>query len=135
MSVPDDSLHLTSLLGVSQALSAKDIRTSLPRVLEILVEDFGALNGAITLQANTITQSSCKVLSTTTAAAPTATPTATPSATPSAQVKVVPAGAVRTGDGSTSGNNNEQGLLAGALVLAGIGSATLVVRRRRGANL
>jgi len=94
-----------------------------------------ARNGAITLQANTITQSSCKVLSTTTAAAPAATPTATPSATPSAQVKVVPAGAVRTGDGSTSGNNNEQGLLAGALVLAGIGSATLVVRRRRGANL
>ena len=50
MSVPDDSLHLTSLLGVSQALSARDIRTSLPRVLEILVEAFGALNGAITLQ-------------------------------------------------------------------------------------
>jgi len=49
MAAPDDPLHLTSLLGVSQALSAKDIRTSLPRVLEILVEAFGALSGAIAL--------------------------------------------------------------------------------------
>jgi len=49
MAAPEDPLHLTSLLGVSQALSARDIRTSLPRVMEILVEAFGAVSGAITL--------------------------------------------------------------------------------------
>jgi len=49
MAAPEDPLHLTSLLGVSQALSARDIRTSLPRVMEILVEAFGAVSGAIAL--------------------------------------------------------------------------------------
>ena len=49
MVITDDSLQLTCLLDVSLALAAKDIRTSLPRILEILVEAFGALTGAITL--------------------------------------------------------------------------------------
>ena len=86
-----------------------------------------ARNGAVTLEANTITKSTCQVSSTT--PVPTATPTATPSATPGAQVTQVPTGAVRTGDGSTSGNT--QGLLTGALLLAGAGGATVVAARRR----
>jgi Nif-specific regulatory protein len=49
MPTSDDTQHLSSLLGVSQALSTKDIRTSLPRVLEILAEAFNAQSGAITL--------------------------------------------------------------------------------------
>jgi hypothetical protein len=57
----------------------------------------------------------------------------TPSATPGAQVKQVPTGAVRTGDGSTSGGST-QGLLAGALLLAGVGGASIVAARRRRVN-
>jgi len=49
MATPDDSPHLTALLDVSHALAAKDIRSALPGVLEILAEAFGALGGAITL--------------------------------------------------------------------------------------
>ena len=49
MTAQDDALHLTSLLELSLALAARDIRTSLPRVLEILAEAYGALSGAITL--------------------------------------------------------------------------------------
>jgi hypothetical protein len=86
-----------------------------------------ARNGAVTLQANTITKSKCIV------ASPAATPTATPTATPSAQVTQVPSGAVRTGDGSTSGNDG-LGLLTGALLLAGVGGATVVAARRRRVN-
>ena len=80
-------------------------------------------SGAVTLQANTITKPACQ-------AAATPSPTATPSATPSAQVTQVPTGAVRTGDGSTTGNN-AMGLLAGALLLAGFGGASVAPRRRR----
>ena len=102
-----------------------------------------ARNGAVTLEANKITKSTCKVASTTPVptatpsatptATPTATPSATPTATPGAQVKQVPTGAVRTGDGSTSGDN-AQGLLAGALLLAGVGGASVVAARRRRVN-
>jgi hypothetical protein len=84
-------------------------------------------SGAVTLQANTITKPSCQ------AAATTPQPTATPSATPSAQVTQVPTGAVRTGDGSTTGNN-AMGLLTGALLLAGVGGASVVATRRRRTN-
>ncbi|MDR3671129.1 MAG: sigma 54-interacting transcriptional regulator [Holophaga sp.] len=49
MAAPDDPLLLTALLDVSFALAARDIRTALPRVLEILADAFGALGGAITL--------------------------------------------------------------------------------------
>jgi hypothetical protein len=70
-----------------------------------------ARNGAVTLQANTITRPTC---------------------TTGGQVTTVPKGAVRTGDGSTSGGNHTQGLLTGALLLAGVGCASVVgVRRRR----
>jgi hypothetical protein len=70
-----------------------------------------ARNGAVTLQANTITRPTC---------------------TAGSQVTRVPTGGVRTGDGSTSGGNHTQGLLTGALLLAVVGSATVVgVRRRR----
>ena len=80
-----------------------------------------ARNGAVTLQANKIGNSQC-VVGTVAAATPTATPTA--------QVTAIPTGAVRTGDGSTSGNN-AQALLAGALLLAGVGGASVVAARRR----
>jgi Nif-specific regulatory protein len=49
MTAPDDPLLLTSLLEVSKALAARDIRASLPQVLAILAEAFGARSGAITL--------------------------------------------------------------------------------------
>ena len=49
MAAPDDPLLLTALLDVSHALAAKDIRTALPRVLEILADAFAAVGGAITL--------------------------------------------------------------------------------------
>ena len=49
MATQDDALHLSSLLELSLALAARDIRTSLPRVLEILAEAYQALSGAITL--------------------------------------------------------------------------------------
>jgi hypothetical protein len=72
-----------------------------------------ARNGAVTLQANTITRPIC---------------------TAGSQVTRVPKGAVRTGDGSTSGGNHTQGLLAGALLLAGVGCANVVGARRRRKN-
>jgi len=73
-------------------------------------------NGAVTLDTNTITK-----------------PTAcTAAATPAPQITQVPKGAVRTGDGSTSGGgNSSQALLAGVLVFAGVGSAAAVATRRR----
>jgi hypothetical protein len=78
-----------------------------------------ARNGAVTLQANTITRPTCN-----------ASPA--PSATPTSQITQVPKGAVRTGDGSTSGAGNDlPGLLAGVLVFAGVGGATVVATRRR----
>jgi len=49
MAAPDDPLLLTALLDVSFALAAKDIRSALPRVLEILADAFGAQGGVITL--------------------------------------------------------------------------------------
>jgi hypothetical protein len=83
-----------------------------------------ARNGAVTLQANTITTPSCAVPAASTPA---------PSATPTAQVTQIPRGAISTGDGSTSGTNL-QGLLAGAIVLAGAGGASVVLARRRRLN-
>jgi Ice-binding-like len=65
-----------------------------------------ARNGGVTLIADTITKPTCQVLR-------------------------VPSGAVHTGDGSTSGRDNTPSLLAGALVLAGVGGTTLVASRRR----
>ena len=51
---------------------------------------------------------------------------------PACQVMVVPSGAVRTGDGSTSGGGNgARALWAGALLLAGASGSTLVAARRR----
>jgi hypothetical protein len=78
-----------------------------------------ARTGAVTLDTNRITRpTSC--------AASTTTPT-----TPS-QVTQLPAGAVAAGDGSTSGGANDGlGLLTGALLLAGIGGATVAAVRRR----
>jgi hypothetical protein len=72
-----------------------------------------ARNGAVTLQANTISRSTC---------------------TTGSQVTQVPKGAVTTGDGSTSGGNHTQGLLTAALLLAGVGCATVLSRRRRRLN-
>jgi len=49
MATSEDTLRLSPLLELSHALAASDIRAALPRVLEILAEAFGALNGAILL--------------------------------------------------------------------------------------
>ena len=49
MTPSEDALLLSPLLELSHALAASEIRASLPRVLEILSEAFGALNGAILL--------------------------------------------------------------------------------------
>jgi type VI secretion system secreted protein VgrG len=85
-----------------------------------------ARNGAVTLQANTIGNSQCVVG---------AAPAATPTTTPTAQVTAIPAGPVRTGDGSASPNStggiSAPVLLAGALLLAGVGGASAVAARRR----
>jgi len=71
-----------------------------------------ARNGAVTLQANTITKPTC--------------------ATPSNQVAAVPSGPVSTGDGSTSaGRSTAPYAVIGALAIAGIGGAALVAVRRR----
>jgi hypothetical protein len=77
-----------------------------------------AETGTVTLDSNTITNSSC-----------TAAPL--PSAAPAAQVIAVPKRAVRTGDGSTSGGGDAGGLLDGALLLAAAGGATPLAARRR----
>jgi Ice-binding-like len=77
-----------------------------------------ARNGAVTLQANTITNRACST------------------GGAGGQVTTVPVGAAGTGDSNTSGGNNTQGLLTGALLVAGVGCATFVavVRRRRHVN-
>jgi Ice-binding-like len=82
-----------------------------------------AETGAVTLDSNTISNSSCR-------------PAPVSSAVPSAQVVSVPKGAVRTGDGSTSGGSTSGGsdtaaLLVGALLLAAGGATLLAARRRR----
>jgi hypothetical protein len=77
-----------------------------------------ARNGAVTLNANKINSLQCVVRP--------------PATTPAAQVTAVPKGAVRTGDGSTSGGgNNAPTLLTGALLLGGVGATTLAAARRR----
>ena len=105
----------SKFVGTIMALTDVHLRTG-------AVVDGRALarNGAVTLEANTITKSICRV-------------TTTAAATPTAQVTAVPTGAVRTGDGSTSGIN-AQALLAGALLLAGVSGASVVAARRRRVN-
>jgi hypothetical protein len=77
-----------------------------------------AETGAVTLDSNTITNSSCR-------------PAPASSAVPAAQVIAVPKGAVRTGDGSTSGGSDAPALLAGALLLAAaVGTRLLAAARR-----
>jgi len=49
MTASEDALLLSPLVELSHALAAPDIRSALPRALEILSEAFGALNGAILL--------------------------------------------------------------------------------------
>jgi len=95
-----------------------------------------ARNGAVTLQANTITRPTCVTAAPTPTAAPTATAAPTGAGvaptTTAPQVAQVPTGPVSSGDGSSSGGGiGAQALLAGALLLGGVGSAALVVARRR----
>lgn len=78
-----------------------------------------ARNGAVTLQANTITKPTCGTTGTTTGG------------TAGRQVTTVPKGGVRTGDGSMSGGNHPQGLSTGALLAAGFACASVVALRRR----
>lgn len=85
-----------------------------------------ARNGAVTLQANTI---SLPVCSPATKASSGGQATKVSSG---AQVTKVPSGGVRTGDGSTSGTGNgARGLWAGALLLTALGGAAFGARRRR----
>jgi hypothetical protein len=92
--------------------------------------------GKVTLDSNTISNRACRASTT---PVPTATATATATATQTAQVTAVPAGPVRTGDGSTSGKgtggNHGLALLTGALTLAGVGGASVVAARRRRVNI
>ena len=101
-----------------------------------------ARNGAVTLQANTISLPLCSAVSAGPTAGPTPQPTTQPTTGPTTQpatqpttggqVGTVPSGGVRTGDGSTSGSGN--GLLelsAGAILLAALGGTTVSARRRR----
>jgi hypothetical protein len=79
-----------------------------------------ARNGAVTLQANTISLPRCTQVTT----APTG-----------GQVSTVPVGGVQTGDGSTSDTgNNVQVLWVGALLFITMGVASVVTRRRRRVN-
>jgi hypothetical protein len=82
-----------------------------------------ARNGAVKLDANTITRPTC-------AAAP--APTSTPTPTPTPQVAAVPARAVSTGDGSTAaGTSTAPYAVIGALAIAAIGGVAVVAVRRR----
>ena len=72
-----------------------------------------ASNGAVTLDTNVITR-----------------PTAC-AAAPARQVTNVPAGAVRAGDGSTSGRDGSLRLWASLLAVAGVGGTAVVTARRR----
>ena len=83
-----------------------------------------ARNGAVTMQANTITRPTCVTTAST-------GPSTQPS-TPGRQVTTIPQGGVQTGDGSTRGVHDTQGPFTAALLLFGGGCATvLAVRRRR----
>ncbi len=93
-----------------------------------------ARNGGVTMINNTITSLPCVTSAIT---SPTPTTTATPTVAPttaSPQVTAVPAGSVASGDGSTSGGNDTQALLAGGLLFAGVGAATAFAIRRRRLN-
>ena len=80
-----------------------------------------ARNGAVTLDANTITRPTCLA-----APAPTSPPTPTP------QIAAVPAGAVSTGDGSSAaGTSTAPYAVIGALAIATIGGVTVVAVRSR----
>jgi len=86
-----------------------------------------ARNGAVTLDANTITRPTCAA-----ALAPTSTATPTSTPTPAPQVAAVPAGAVSTGDGSTAaGTSTAPYAVIGALAIAAIGGVAVVAVRRR----
>ncbi len=87
-----------------------------------------ARNGAVTLQANTITRPTCTTGSQVTKVPSGAVPTGAATA---GQVRKVPSGAVRTGDGSTSGEHGGLRLWASVLVSAGVGAAGVVAARRR----
>jgi Ice-binding-like len=110
------TLRGSTFVGTIMALTdihlQSDITHQFPADNSVTVVDGRALaiNGAVTLETSTVTDPTCK-----------ATPTPTATRTPTAQIKQVPKGAVRTGDGSTSGGGNDlPGLLAGVLLFAGV---------------
>ncbi|HEY8654660.1 MAG TPA: ice-binding family protein [Dermatophilaceae bacterium] len=80
-----------------------------------------ARNGAVTLDTNIITRPT-----------PCAATGTTGGTGTGSQVGQVPTGGVSSGDGSTAvGGDRAQGLLAGGLLLAGLGGAVVVAARRR----
>jgi Ice-binding-like len=91
-----------------------------------------ARTGAVTLDTNRIIRpTSCAATGTT---GGTGTDTTGGTGTGS-QVGQVPTGGVSSGDGSTAvGGDRAQGLLAGGLLLAGLGGAVVVAARRRRLN-
>jgi Ice-binding-like len=107
----------SKLVGTVMALQSITLTTGATVVGRAL-----ARNGAVTLDTNTI------IRPTACAASP-ASSTATTSGN---QVTQAPTGAVSAGDGSTSGAGHDGlGLLAGVLMFAGVGGATVVAARRR----
>jgi len=103
----------SKLVGTVMALQSITLTTGARVVGRVL-----ARNGAVTLDTNSVIRPT-PCVATAKAAAP-------------RQVTRVPAGSVSTGDGSTSGGGNDtQALLAGVLVFAGLGGASVVAARRR----
>jgi hypothetical protein len=106
-------------VGTIMALSSITATTGATVVGRLL-----ARNGAVTLDTNVITRPT-----------PCAATGTTGGTGTGSQVGQVPTGGVSSGDGSTAvGGDRAQGLLAGGLLLAGLGGAVVVAARRRRLN-
>lgn len=118
----------TTFVGSILALTSASLDTGTTVMGRVL-----ARNGAVNLDSNTITMSTCS-----TGPTPTPTPTPSPTASPSpnaptGDVPVIPKGHPETGAGGTSSSGGNSAFLPlGILALGGAGLATSqAVRRRR----